>query len=67
MAVKVYSYKGWHFAQLKRGYWGMVRNSDGFKTHHNSKGGCESFIRQHGTAEDPDLTYENSINIIVVP
>lgn len=65
--VKVYTYRGWQFAQLKRGYWGMIRLSDGFKSHHNSKGGCESFIRKHGSADNPDKAYDIYINSNVIP
>lgn len=54
---KTYSYKGWHYQQKTRGKWLLRRDLDGFVTTHQSKGGCEAFIRLHGDAPDPDAHY----------
>jgi hypothetical protein len=57
-----YRQSGWTFWQVRRGSWLMVRDADGFATDHNSKWGCQSFIRQWGNEPNPDAAYEKAIN-----
>lgn len=59
--TKAHYYKGWTFRQHSRGHWGMLRLSDCFMSWHNSYDGCRRFIRSHGTADNPDQSYELSM------
>jgi hypothetical protein len=55
---KLHSYKGWTFQQARRSHWILVRISDGYTSWHRSFDGCRLFISQHGTALNPDASYE---------
>ena len=57
-ATKTHIYQEWTFFQVRRSQWALIRLSDGFTTHHNSYDGCRRFIKQHGTAANPDQSYE---------
>lgn len=59
--AKVYAYKGWQFRQICRGNWEIVRMADGFHSYHNTLGGCQAFVRLHGTASNPDAAYQASL------
>ena len=52
--VKIHTYRGWVFAQIRQGHWHMERIADGFTTTHRSHAGCQAFIRHHGNAANPD-------------
>ena len=57
MAQRTYSYRGWQLQQRARGDWQPIRAADAYSTWHQSLEGCRAFIRCHGAAPSPDLSY----------